>query len=483
MNINFFKKYPSGFSALFWVKALYTFSFQGIKSVFILYVISHLFLPEKVAISLYATFMVLCYATSLLGGYIADRGFGVRNAILVGGVVNILGMTCFIFPSQDLCFVGLSLFSLGSGLAKPNLSAFVGILFKDPQDLRKDDAFSLYYMATNLGGFFAPIFCGFIGQRYGWTHGLGILIAAFSLGMFFLFKDIHLKYQEKSVSFLKKDVSMIVLLGGIFVLVAYLLFKYRDSFHSLMGFVSVGSLLYLFKILYQCNSQEKKNVLEIILYVFLFTIFCSLFEQVGSSLMLFFEKHVNRQIMGIKFPSSVLLSLSPIFVLLFSPLLLFFKEKYLKDNKPTEGLAKASTGFLFVSFSFGLLAFSAYYSEGLVSPFWIIGAIFIQTMGELFIIPVGLSNISKLSPLRFRSAMMSFWLMAIAYGHYFAGLIAPLSIRDFHSPTVNSLTHYSDFFSNLSLLPLGVSLFLFILHGLKREGRKEKRSREPEERI
>jgi len=471
MKLNFFKRYPEGFSGLFLAQAFYIFSFYGLKSIFVLYMIYQFSLSEKEAISLYASFMALSYLCSLIGGWIADKSLGIKHTLYLGGCLQICGVLCLIFFVPSMCFIGLAFISLGSGFFKPNLSTAVGMLFEDPKDPKKDKTYSAFYMAMNLGAFIAPLLCGFIGRRYGWHYGLGLFILSVSSGLYFFHTQSNFNHKKETFisesDFLSNPFFVAMFL--IFLLsLLYFLFQYRDSFDHLMGIIALGSFIYLGKIIYKCNRQERRDVLTILLYILFFTFFCSLFEQAGSSLILFFEKVVDKRIMGIEFPSSTLFSLAPIFVLILSPLLMMFCEKVLEKNKPLDGLFKVMIGFLFVSFSFFILMLGCWQKKSLVSPFWVVGAILIQTIGELWIVPVGFSNVSKLSPPRFRSVMMSFWLMAIAYGSYFSGFIARFSLVEREVSSDISLEYYRHFFFSLGLMPLGVVFLLFVVVSLKK---------------
>lgn len=466
-----FKKYPRGFGSLFSTQTFFNFSFYGLKSLFILYVIGQFSLSETQAIGFFATLMALSYATSLIGGWVADNKLGTKNTIVLGGMLQALGIVCLMFTSKELFFLALTLISLGSGFYKPNLSSSVGMLFEDPRDPEKDKAYSTYYIAMNLGSFAAPLFCGFIGKIYGGYYNSLLLIAVTLVGGVYLFyQKLNFK-QEKD-----KSVSQHVLfsdtkfLGACFIAligILYLLFKYHESFSHLMGVIALGSILYLGKIFYQSNPQERRDILSIVFYILLFTLFCALFEQAGSSLMLFFDKAVDRQILGIEFPPAALLSLGPIFVLICSPILILFSEKVLEKNNSMDGLVKIGIGFILTGLSFVILAFSCTTNNDLVSPLWIIGAILIQTLGELLIVPIGFSNISKLAPPRFRSLMMSFWLMAIAYGHYFGGFIAKFSVNDSVASS-SAVENYYTFFWNLGLMPCSVGLALVFYYYVMR---------------
>ena len=468
--IKIFKKYPPGFEGLFKTQIFFNFSFYGLKSIFILYVIAQFSLSEKEAIGCFATLMALSYATSLIGGWIADNKLGIKNTIVLGGLLQALGIFCLTFSEKELFFLALALISLGSGFYKPNLSTSVGMLFENPRDSQKDKAYSTYYIAMNLGSFVGPLLCGFVGKVYGGHYNSLLLIAVTLVGGVYLFyQKLNFKQEKEKTSLKNPLFSHSGFLGVCFIAligILYFLFKYHGSFSHLMGVIAIGSILYLGKIFYQSNPQERRDILNIILYILLFTLFCALFEQAGSSLMLFFDKAVDRQIFGLELPSAVLLSLSPIFVLICSPFLILFSEKILEKNNPMDGLLKIGVGFILTGLSFVILAVSCMTNNDFVSPLWVIGAIFIQTLGELLIVPIGFSNISKLAPPRFRSLMMSFWLMAIAYGHYFGGFIAKFSVND-SAVSGNAFANYYTFFWNLAWMPCGVGVLLFLYHHLK----------------
>lgn len=480
MALNIFKKYPQGFGGLFITQTCFNFSFYGLKSIFILYIIAQFSLSEREAISLFATLMAVCYAASLIGGWIADNSLGTKSTIILGGLFQAAGISFLMAPSNEFCYIALALISLGSGFFKPTLSTSVGMLFDNPKDPHKDKAYSTFYIAMNLGSFAAPLLCGFISKTYGgYYNSLLLIIMTLMGGVYLFYERIHFKQRYDPASHKSSLVLNPIFIGTCILVLLfcfYLLFKYHGSFNHLMGAIALGSFIYIGKIFYQSNRQEKQDILNILFYILLFTFFCSLFEQAGSSLMLFFDKAVDRQIIGIEFPSSALLSLGPIFVLICSPLLVLFSEKILERKTYIDGLIKLGIGFLLTSLSFLILAVSCNQENNLVSPFWVVGSILIQTIGELWIVPIGFSNISKLAPPRVRSLMMSFWLMAIAYGHYFGGFIAQFSLSE-PSASESTLGHYSTFFLNLALAPCAVGFLLFLFYYIK-QSRESLRNKE-----
>lgn len=448
-------KYPAECRSIFASQSAFNFIFYGIKSVFLFFVVDHFQLPENIAISILATFLAASYATSIMGGWIADVLVGIRSTILLGGILQTVGVYLLLTQEIEIFYMSLALLSLGTGLLKPALSAAVGASFSDPKDHRKDGAYSTFYIAMNFGSLVGPAVLGILGQELE-SHMASIFLCMVvsSLAVFYIFKsmvaghplDIPLRSSFTNQYVVWAVVGSILLFS--FVL-TYLFIRFHESIGGILGLIAVGTLLYFARTLYRANPAERKSIALIIPYILLFTFFCALFEQEGNSILLFFEKAVDRHIFGIEIPSPLLLSLGPIFVLLCGPFTSIVLEKISFQTAKGDGMLKLGIGFVLVSLSFILLSISCM-GSGLTSPLWIICAILVQTLGELFIVPVGYSNVSKLSPQRFKTVMMSFWLMAIAYGNYFAGFIAQFSLAG-EPPIGSSSSSYFVFFINLAI--------------------------------
>jgi POT family proton-dependent oligopeptide transporter len=463
MNITNLKQLTSGFNMIYLTQPLFNACFYGIRAIFVLYVINRFSLTDTQAVSLFATFMTLCYGTSLIGGYIANKGLGVKDTSILGGILTVAGLLCISFPSEDCCFLGLALISLGSGCFKPNLMTAVGMIFEDPKDPRKDRAYSIMYMVGNLGILIVPTLCSFVEKDWGGHYAILLLGVIFTVATYLVYKTIrlHPSWQEK------QTISINNLFWGVLFLIAvlYLLFKYRDYFHGLMGILTCASIVCLGKIYIQCNREERRSVLTVKAYTLLFAICASFGEQAGSSMVLFYKKAVNRHVFGFELPSSALLSLGSIFVLFCMPLQSFLSARYLEKTKPLNGFVKMGCGFVAMALGFWVLSLSAWQDEGSLIPLsWIALAIFIQTLGELWIAPISMSKVSQHSPARLQSIMMSFWPMAIAYGHYFGGVMAQFSLRPAGE---DSFARYQSFFFYLGLLALGVGILVLLCRGIK----------------
>ena len=160
--------HPRGLSTLFFSEMWERFSYYGMRGFLILYMTAAVSsggmgLDVATAGAVYGTYTSLVYLMSLPGGWVADRLIGQRQAVLVGGVLIAAGHFSLAVPASAAFYTGLVLIVLGTGLLKPNISVIVGQLYST-EDVRRDAAFSLFYMGINVGAFFGPLITGFLAQ-------------------------------------------------------------------------------------------------------------------------------------------------------------------------------------------------------------------------------------------------------------------------------------------------------------------------------
>jgi POT family proton-dependent oligopeptide transporter len=168
--------HPRGLPTLFFTELWERFSYYGMRSILVLYMVAPvaqggLGFDTKRAASIYGTYTMSVYLTALPGGLIADRWLGARLAVLVGGIVIALGHFSMVFHSMTFFYAGMVLIAIGTGLLKPNISAMVGNLYSE-NDPRRDSGFSIFYMGINIGAVLAPLVVGFLAQHEGFKSSL-----------------------------------------------------------------------------------------------------------------------------------------------------------------------------------------------------------------------------------------------------------------------------------------------------------------------
>ncbi len=161
--------HPPGLYLLFFVEMWERFSYYGMRSLLVLYLIGDRGWADDRAYSLYGTYTSLVYVTPLIGGWLADRLLGTQRSLVIGGLIIALGHFALAFSGLGLetFYLGLALIIIGSGFFKPNVSTIVGQLYGE-NDPRRDAGFTTFYMGINLGALLGTLICGYLGERVGW---------------------------------------------------------------------------------------------------------------------------------------------------------------------------------------------------------------------------------------------------------------------------------------------------------------------------
>lgn len=453
------KGHPKGLYVLFATEFWERFSYYGMRAIFALYMTKMLLLDKALASNIYGSYTGLVYLTPLIGGYMADRYWGNRKSIFVGGLLMALGQFLMFFSASlshgtdkgaaiSLMWAGLAFLIFGNGFFKPNISTMVGQLYRD-NDSRKDAAYTIFYMGINAGAFLAPLVCGYLGENvdFKWgffSAGLGMLV---SLLIFYLTKDKYVVAPDgrqlgvgpnklndaatastdgkKEAAFSSQQLT--ILIGGIAVMFSLLHFALDiDVWGSLIyGMTAVGPFVIITD---KSLTKIEKDRLWVIILIMIFVIFFWMcFEQAGASLTFFAAEQTNRKVFGWEMPASYFQSFNAGFIVILAPIISALWVSLAKKGispaapfKQSLGLAFLASGFLFIAFGSSSIP-----KEG-ASIMFLTGLYFLHTVGELCLSPIGLSMVNKLTPGRFTSLMMGIWFLAIATGNKLAGAMSSL---------------------------------------------------------
>lgn len=312
--------HPRGLYLLFFTEMWERFSYYGMRAIFILYMTKAMFMTGADASNVYGSYTGLVYLTPLLGGYLADRYWGNRKSILIGGLLMAIGQFLMFMSGSSITdgvqsassvstmWAGLTFLIIGNGFFKPNISTMVGQLY--PQgDHRIDGAFTIFYMGINLGAFFSPLICGGLGDtgnihdfRYGFLAAcIGMIVSVFS---FELLKNKHLKTPDGvAVGMPKKkmDMKTILTIVGAVAFIFFLL-NFKSMFNTnidITAYLIYAAIVVMPVIIYSDKSlvsDEKQRISVIFILAFFVIFFWACFEQAGASLTLFADVQVNREI-------------------------------------------------------------------------------------------------------------------------------------------------------------------------------------------
>jgi proton-dependent oligopeptide transporter, POT family len=447
--------HPRGLSTLFFTEMWERFSYYGLRPLLVLFMTAALAsggfgFDRTQASAIVGIYAASVYLASLPGGWVADRLLGLRRAIQYGAVFISAGHICIALSALGRTklpfFLGLILIVTGTGLLKPNISAIVGDLYPEG-GARRDAGFSIFYMGINLGATVGQIVTGVLGEKVGWHWGfgaagvgmlLGLIVytlrAPKTLGNIGLYptRDPDAARQARQERNVKLTLAVgFGLLALVIVLVATgMLTVNAAAIAQSMTYVIFGTAVLYFVYVFavgNLTSDEKKRV-GVIFVLFLFAaIFWAAFEQAPTSLNLFARDFTDRRIGGFEVPASWFQSVNSGFIVLLAPAFAALWVTLARRRGDLSSPAKFSLGLFLAGVGFLMMIWAANVvvrggPGTLVSPWWLVGSYFFQTLGELCLSPVGLSSMTKLSPRKYVGQMMGIWFMATALGNLIAGL-------------------------------------------------------------
>lgn len=434
--------HPSGLFALFFVEMWERFSYYGMRALLVLYLIDHFGFSDVRAYTIYGAYTALVYVTPVIGGAVADRWLGARQAVLLGASFLTFGHFLMAFegdasiesPGLKLFYLALAFIVVGVGFLKPNISVLVGSLYPT-NDRRRDAAFTIFYMGINLGGALGPIITGILGSVWGWSWGFGSAGIAMAMGLLvFVWSKPTLQGQGEPPDpqrlhtrhigiAVRRWIGLIALAG---VVVCWFLVQYQQAVGTLLGLSGAGLVTYIVGVSVTRLDREDRNRVFAALFLILVSVFFwSLSEQAGSSLNVFTDRHVDRALLGLEVPATLFQSLNSIYIIMLSPLFAWLWT--VLGRRGIEPSAPAKFGWAMILLAAGFLSLSLAIKtmpDAPISMGFVFLIYFLQTSGELCLSPVGLSAMTRLSLPQMAGLIMGMWFFANAAGNFVAGLIA-----------------------------------------------------------
>ncbi len=474
--------HPRGLSVLFFTEMWERFSYYGMRALLVLFMVDAIEhggmgLNEQKAGAIYGLYTSFVYLVALPGGWIADRLLGAQRSVWIGGLVIAAGHFTLAVPSQTAFYIGLVLVVIGTGFLKPNISAIVGQLYPEG-GARRDAGFTLFYMGINLGAFLGPLICSYLGEAVSWHAGFGAAGVGMLAGVIqyrLSVKNLgehgrHPHEREKKRHAPEEiDPAWFLLIGGLVLVGLILILCLSGIIHinpvalaKNATYVIVGMAVLFFGSVFlygKLTKREKKQTVVILILFFASAVFWSGFEQAGSSLNLFADRHTDRVLDWLNFeiPAGWFQSLNPFFIVTLAPVFAAFWVNLAKRNLDPSIPSKFAIGLLLLGLGFLIMVGAAkLVTEGNdAAPYWLILTYLLHTMGELCVSPVGLSSVTKLAPKRFVGQMMGIWFLATALGNLIAGLAA----GRFNPESINEMP---SLFLQIVLVSVGAGLLLLV---------------------
>jgi len=497
-NDTSFLGHPKGLLYLFFAELWERFSFYGMRALLTLYMVEEIFKSlsnrDFATAAVYASYGSLVYASTVIGGQVSDKILGMRSSIFLGGILMAIGHFVLAIENDIAFFLALAFIIVGNGFFKPNISTFVGALYEDG-DVRKDSGFTIFYMGINIGGWIAPLLCGWLAVEYGYHYGFGLAGIGMMAGLLFFWSGIkknvfddrglppNKEVYEKDILGVPQKI-LIPILSIVFVpVIAYVLSSYEAIMggESVLGnetivglifkVIGVTILIYLGSIMVNATKEERKKLFMAVLITFFMTMFWGFHELSGSVITLFASRNVALD--GIMSAAQTN-SLNSMFIILLAiPISLlwgYLSKKNLNPRTPY----KFGLGLVLAGASFYILALSKGNADanGMVPFAYLIIMYFVLSIGELFMSPVGLSKITSLSPKRIVAFMMGIWFLSSAYAFQIVGFIGKqlaVESTDSNVGGLDTLAIYTDGFMLISQYALGAGLIVIIFSPLMKK--------------
>ena len=437
--------HPRGLATLFFTEFFERFSFYGMRALLILFLTAAverggLGIDTETAGAIYGVYAGALYLCCLPGGWIADRLLGQRESVFYGGLLISAGNFMLSVPVTLSFYLGLVVVAVGTGLLKPNISSMVGGLYRGQPGTRRDAGFSIFYMGINLGGMFAPIVAGGIGEIFGYRFGFATAGAAMLFGSIQYRLTAHrlgdagllpspsdagerrrnLRWLAGGLAFTVAGIAAVA--AGFVTVSAQQLAGFLGQFMGVLAFVFFGGVLLFGRL----DATDRKRVGVIVVFFCCSSLFWAGFEQAATTFNLFARDYTDRSLFGRELPASWFQAINSTFIILLSPFFAWLWIALGRRNLDPSAPVKLGLGLAQLGLGFGTLAIAATWivaHGGKVGPQWLLLTYLLHTTGELCLSPIGLSNVTKLAPARFSSQMMGTWFLGTAVGNLAAGRI------------------------------------------------------------
>ena len=371
---------PRGLTILFLTEMWEIFSYYGMRSLLVYYMTKQLLIGQEKSSLIYGTYTAMAYFTPIIGGVISDRWLGKRRAVIIGGAIMAAGH--FMMAFEPLFYAALATIALGNGLFLPSLPSQINDLYK-PDDPRRSWAYNVYYVGINIGGFLAPLICGTLGEFYGWHWGFGAAGVGMLAGL------------------------VIYIAGG----------KYLPE----------RSVVERRELREAPIKRGRETALLLIGVVVAVTIFRGAYEQLGNTVALFADAGIDRTTSLMTIPMTWFQALDPLLVILMTPPLLAYWKRRADSGRDASSMQKMATGAMIVAVAFLMLASAAWVAgDGRANWIWLVGFFLVFTLGELFILPIGLGLFARLAPPALGATTVAAWFLAIFTGSFAAGFVGTL---------------------------------------------------------
>ena len=472
-----------GFATLFLIEMWERFGYYGMTAVVVLFMVQKLGYTDDRANLTFGAFSAMAYAVPAVGGWIGDRVLGSRRTALLGALMLAAGYAMLAVPDHALLFLALSVVAVGGGIFKANPANLISKLYEG-DTAKIDSAFTMYYMAVNVGSTMSQIATPLIAIWIGWHVAFAVCAAGLVVGILnYLAMRRHLAHVGSEPDFgpLPLNRLIFVVVGAVIAMALVSAVLQNLGIARAIVWLAFIALLAIFAYLIRKGSRrERKGLWAIIILTAETMLFFIFYQQMSTSLTLFALRNVDLHLtlFGLKYsvPAGQVQALDPIWIFILSPLLAWLYNRLSRGRGDFHIAAKFAFGFVVLSLGFFTYGVSGLFAvNGKVGFGWMIAGYGLQSLGELLISGLGLAMVSRYVGPGLRGFIMGSWFLAVGISQYLGGFVAtyaavPQGVTD----PVKTLPLYAHLFYALGVVAIiGALLAGAVVPLMKRLSRDE----------
>lgn len=459
-----------GRRALFYMQTFSTLGFSVLYSTLVLYATEGLKLSSHYATALTGGFIAFNYSLHVLGGYIGGRLLSYRGLFTLGMLLQIVSFFAIAVPTAPSLVWGMSIFLAGNGLNVICINCMLTQLF-DPLDKRRESAFLWNYSGMNLGFFIGFTVSGFFQLHHDFhtlfllSAGGGLISLVLTLLNWKHLRDVNTHYSHSRHRVARICWALLLVLALITILTFLLVHaNLSNILISIAGVIVAGVFAYF-------AWEEKVKTASRKLWAYLILavsslIFWTLYQMAPMGLTLFYNRNVDHVLLGFTIPPQWIQNINTVVIVFGAPLMAALNQRLRKKGISITIPFQFTTALLLIGFGFLLLPLGIYLanSQGYSSMLWVVACYVFQSIGELFISPIGYAMVGQLIPSRLQGLAMGAWLMvtgvAATLSNYFSQMA--LGSTETKNPLITNAS-YSSIFLQLGIYAIIGGIILFFL--------------------
>jgi POT family proton-dependent oligopeptide transporter len=466
------------FSTIFLIEMWERFGFYGMQVLLVTYMIRKLGFVDTRANLTWGAAAALIYATPAIGGWIGDKVLGNRRTLRIGAMILTLGYASLWWPTNNeyYLYFALGTIIVGNGLFKPNCGNMVRRIY-DGDDSKIDSAFTMYYMAVNIGSMISmtltPWVRNYVGERFGDTIGWHTAFGCCAVGL--VLGQINFGLMRHSLRHVGSPPDsapaapgrLVAVLGGaVAVVILSGLILQSRPIARLCVYAAALIVLGIFVHLIRSSQRNERDGLIAALLLVLQTVcFFIFYQQMSTSLNLFAQHNVQLdfRLFGqhiFTWIPEQYQNLNSIWIVVLSPVLVGLYNALGRIGRDLPIAAKFACGFGACAIGFFIYGVSANWAvEGQVSSWSMIWGYGLYSLGELLVGGLGLAMIARYVPVRMGGFMMGAYFVAIGIAQYLGSIVANVAHipEDLHDP-LQSLVIYTNLFNKLGIAGVGCTV-------------------------